>query len=270
MGGQTTHNKATASGSSGYYDDYGNYVDSSGSGGDGGSSGPTDEQRRAADQLADVASHNVSALQNKYAQGRNVYDISDQQSRTLADTQTRQNKRNMSDDWFSQIKKLQGTANTLKGTSGESLNGSNYYQLLDLLERADADIDSETLSTQRRNQDTINNDLYEALSQSVNGRNELAADTEYSMKQVANDFNAQLASMHPDLFDEKAGDWWATGDGWYEGNKVPAATITEQGFYRGPNEQYEANKMYEQNTSNASAANTDYWDKMLKNYNKRS
>ena len=114
---------------------------------------------------------------------------------------------NAGDDWFKQQKKLQGSMNQIKDTAGSALTGSNFLNMLDLFKTADDDIDTEALSTLRQNQNTIDNDLYEALSQSVNGRNELAADTEYAKKQLRSDLASQIANLDIDNFDSRMANW---------------------------------------------------------------
>ena len=162
------------------------------------------------------------------------------------------------------MKKLQGSADQLKQSAGSSFNGSNFYSMLDLLKRADDDVDNETLRTKKDNQDTINNDLYEALSSSVNGRNELAADSEYAHGQIGTDFLAQVANIvgggdNPGVYDEKTGsDVVTRGGNVYNEKKVGPAPYTDQGLYREDNALARAQKMYTPNVPVGSAANSNY------------
>lgn len=144
------------------------------------------------------------------------------------------------------------------------MTGSNFYAMMDLLGRADDDIDTETLRTKKENQDTINNDLYEALSASVNGRNELAADSEYAHGQIGTDFLAQVANIagmgdNAGIYDEKTNSPAVTnGSNVYNENKVGPAQYTDQGLYRQNNDLARAQKMYTPSAPSGSAANQNY------------
>ena len=65
------------------------------------------------------------------------------------------------------------------------------------------DITSESLSNQREQADKIYDNLFETLAANVNARNELAMDTEYGHRQIANDFLANAGSIDPDIANEK-------------------------------------------------------------------
>lgn len=249
--------------------------DIGGGGGGGGGGGNNDaeaKKNKLADRLEDITRHSNTDLDWKYNQGRDVYDISDQQARRLWEAQTEQNQMKGGDDWFKQQKKLQSSMNQIKGSAGSSLTGSNLLNMLDLFKSADDDIDTEVLNTMRDNQNTINNDLFETLSQNVNARNELAADTEYAKKQLRSDLAAQIANLDLDSFDSRMGNWWTNGDGFYDSHKTGPAEITKQGFYRednaGKNAQ-QINQQSNQSPTASSAANSDYWNRLFQGYGNR-
>ncbi|CAJ0596484.1 unnamed protein product [Cylicocyclus nassatus] len=74
---------------------------------------------------------------------------------------------------------------------------------LDLVNLEKNNINADTLKTQRENQNRLNNELFEKLSANVNARNELGINTEYAMKQLANDVMSQMASIDPDQAEGK-------------------------------------------------------------------
>lgn len=250
-----------------------------------GSTGSSVDQKEndALANLASIANYNANALQGKYSHGIDMYNIADDQARRLANAQTEQNKRNMGDDWFEQMKKFQSSADKIKNTAGDSFTGSNLYNFMDLLERENDSIRNETLSTQRKNQDEINNDLYETLSQNVNARNELANDVDYGLHNIISDWAAQATSVAPDkargqgIFAEDQGagagtintPGWLNPEGWYDQHKVGPADITKQGWYLEDNAQQNANQKQQQTTPSSSNANSDYWDNLFGKYNKR-
>lgn len=241
------------------------------------------KENDALENLKAIANYNQGALRNKFTHGYDMYNISDQQAKTLADTQTQQNKTNVGEDWFEQMKKFQSTADKLKQSAGGSFTGSNLYNFLDLLGRENDSIRSESLNTQRKNQNEINNDLYEALAQNVNARNELAADTEYGLANILSDWAAQSTSVAPDKFKATgaiAGDQgqgagtinaqpWLTPDGFYDQNKVGPAEITKQGLYTEDNAQKKANELQNNSKNTSSATNPKYWEDLFKGYNKK-
>ncbi len=166
------------------------------------------------------------------------------------------------------MKKLQASTNKLKNQGGDGFSGSSLYDFINLLETENDNIRDESLNTQRKNQDEINNDLYETIAQNVNARNELLNDTEYGLANIVSDYAAQATTIAPDKIKERglfspdegvgAGSinnpGWVNPDGYYDQNKRGPAEVTKQGLYTEADAQKNANNINNRGTNNTSAA----------------
>ena len=245
----------------------------------GGSSGPTDAQRKAADNLGAIVGENADNLRDKFDNAMNNLDIADQQNQRLRDSNILQAKQGAGSDWFRQHLKLQRTASALNDRAGNAMRGSYLYDYRDLIGTADDMIDAETLDTQRENVNNANLSYFEALAQNVNSRNEMAADTESSLRELYADYLAQVNNIHPDLVADKLDtgghsvkpvDWLDTD--FYSGHVTQAAKPETQGLYRPDRANTEAveggtrTKGY----NTASSALSSYWDRMNRGYDQRT
>lgn len=255
---------------------------SSGSGGSGNAE-KDQKENDALDNLAAIANYNAQALRAKGEHGRDMYNISDEMINRNWQKQTNDNKEKTGADWFEQLKKFQSSANQVKNAAGNSMTGSSLYKLWDLFDTENDSIRSEALNTQRSNQNDIDNDWYTQIAANVNARNELAADTEYGLKNILSDYAAQATSVAPDKIKERglfAGDQgqgagtinepeWLKPGGYYDANKAQAAETKKQGFYLPDNAKVTAQEMQAGAHTNASAGNNSYWDNLIKGYNRR-
>lgn len=250
-------------------------------GGSGGSSGPTDEQKRAAGNLGGITGYNSATALNKAGQGDRVYDISDEQNANMRALQTKQNKRNAGNDWYTQQQKLQSVASQLADASGNAAYGSFALDMADAIARKDDMDDVEVLNSMRKNQNQVDNDYWEAVMATNNGRNEMYMDTEESLREIAADYAAQLNNIHPDLANgviDSEGhtinvpDWLKTT--YFDEHVRNALVPDEQGLYRPANAAAEATRrglVDKDNTGQySSSGNQDYWTRMRQGYKRRT
>ena len=249
-----------------------------GGGGGGGNSGPTDEQREAGANLGGVAGFNADTLTGTYDNTMDMYDVSDQQNRNLRDTQTKQARRKAGTDWFRQHKDLQTVFEQLGEAAGNALRGSFIFDLNDLIADEDDAIDAETLESMRDNINSIDNSYFESLASLVNSKNDLAVNTEQSLRELGADYVAQLNNIHPDLADSyideknhdlKMPDWLDTD--FYDEHKVEAAKPDD---YRWTRPDRANDTAYEQgiaktDRTSAQSASGDYWSRLMSGYNNR-
>ena len=275
-----------SSGGGGYYGG-GGY----GGGGSGGSSGPTDEQKKAGDNLAAIVGYNADTLKNKAKQGDKAFDIADEQSKLMKLSQTKQNKRNAGNDWYTRQQKLQSVSNWLADASGNAMYGSFYNDLNDLIARQDDMDDVEVLNQMRENQNQVDNDYYEAIMANNNSRNELYMDTEANLRELAADYAAQLNNIHPDLAKDMIDKDGKTlkipygsenkndkldflNTAYFDSNVRSAIEPELQGLYRpedAASEAYKQGLVNRKNTSqNNDSANRDYWSRVRQGYQRRS
>lgn len=275
------------SGGGGYYGGGGGY----GGGGSGGSSGPTDEQKKAGDNLAAIVGYNADTIKNKAKQGDKAFDIADEQSKLMKLSQTKQNKRNAGNDWYTRQQKLQSVSNWLADASGNAMYGSFYNDLNDLIARQDDMDDVEVLNQMRENQNQVDNDYYEAIMANNNSRNELYMDTEANLRELAADYAAQLNNIHPELAEDiidkdgktlkipygsenKNDDLNFLNTAYFDSNVRNAIKPELQGLYRpadAASEAYKEGLVNRKNTSqNSDSANRDYWSRVRQGYQRRS
>lgn len=244
----------------------------------GGSPGPTSEQRQAASNLGGIVGYNADTLRDKYDQSMQTFDLADEQNRNLRDNNILLAKQGAGGDWFRQHKKLQATTSALNDRSGNAMRGSFLYDYRDLLAAADDMIDSETLDTQRQNENSILQSYFESLAQNNVSRQEAAMDTESSLRELYADYVAQMNNIHPDLAEDlidgeghtlNGVDWLDTD--WFDRHRREALAPDRQAFYR-PNEANSAavsSGTRNKDTSRSSSVMRSYWDRMDRGYDQR-
>ena len=284
---QQNANQYSNGGYGGYYGGGGGY----GGGGSGGSSGPTDEQKKAGDNLAAIVGYNADTIKNKAKQGDKAFDIADEQSKLMKLSQTKQNKRNAGNDWYTRQQKLQSVSNWIADASGNAMYGSFYNDLNDLIARQDDMDDVEVLNQMRENQNQVDNDYFEALMANNNSRNELYMDTEANLRELAADYAAQLNNIHPELAQDiidsdgktlkipygsenKNDKFDFLNTAYFDSNVRDAIEPELQGLYRpedAASEAYRQGLVNRKNTSqNNDSANRDYWSRVRQGYQRRS
>lgn len=259
------------------YGGYGGY------GGSGGSSGPSAEQKKAADNLGGITGYNKDTILGGAKDAGEVFDVQDEQNKRLQAIQTLQNKRQAGNDWYTQQQKLQSVVGQLRDAGGNALTGSNLYDFWDAVARKDDMDDVATLNNMRTNQNTIDNNYYEALSQSTNARNEYNMGIEQALRELAADHAAQMNNISPDLaakiISGNGADGktvtppsWLNTD-YFDANKRGPAATQDQGLYRPDTAAQNAwnNKLLNENANDTSqASNKSYWERMNKGYSRRT
>lgn len=250
-----------------------------GGGGGGGSRGPTDEQRQAAANLGSIAGYNADTLRDQYDNTMATFDLADQQNENLKNNNILLAKQNAGSDWFRQHLKLQRTASALNDRSGNAMRGSYLYDYRDTLAAADDNIDSETLDTQRQNENQVLQSYFEALAQNNVNRQEAAMNTENGLRELYADYVAQLNNIHPDLAAEymnngghtlnESPDWLDTE--FFDSHRMDPLSPERQGLYRPDKANHEARDKGlnggEYNT--ASSAASSYWERLNRGYDQR-
>lgn len=250
-----------------------------GGGGGGGSRGPTDEQRQAAANLGSIAGYNADTLRDQYDNTMATFDLADQQNENLKNNNILLAKQNAGSDWFRQHLKLQRTASALNDRSGNAMRGSYLYDYRDALAAADDNIDSETLDTQRQNENQVLQSYFEALAQNNVNRQEAAMNTENGLRELYADYVAQLNNIHPDLAAEymnngghtlnDSPDWLDTE--FFDSHRRDPLSPERQGLYRPDRANHDArDKSLKGDSYNtASSAVSSYWDRMNRGYDQR-
>ena len=258
----------------------GSYGSGGGGGGDGGNdSGPSDEQKQAAENLGAIVGYNAGTLRDKFDQSMQTFDLADEQNENLRDNNLLVARQQAGNEWFRQHRKLQGTASALNDRAGNAMRGSYLYDYRDLLGAADDMIDSETLDTQRQNENSVLQSYFESAAQNNVSRQEAAMDTESALRELYADYAAQLNNIHPDLAKDvidakghtlKGTDWLGTD--WFDGHKRTAIEPSRQGLYRpdAANATAVEGGTRQRDTSRSSAVMRGYWDRMDRGYDQRT
>lgn len=247
-----------------------------GGGGVGGSTGPSDEQKKAGDNLAGITGYNKDTVLGNYEDTMSVLDISDQQNKFLHDTQVTQAKRKAGDEWFSQHKKLQDTVSQTKDAAGQAMRGSFLYDYSDLVADQDDTIDEATLRNLRENINSIDNSYFEALAQNNNSRNEAAMNAEQGFRELAADYIAQLNNIHPDLAKGmidggnhtlKPPSWLSTD--FFDSHKREPVKPDDFSFIRPDIANKGAGKLDTGGANTSQSVSGDYWQRMTSGYDQR-
>lgn len=244
-----------------------------------GSSGPSDNQRKAADNLGAVVGYNVDTIKDNYGDMMSIYDLADQQNQDLRDNNLLLARQSAGSDWFRQHLKLQRTASALNDRSGNALRGSYLYDYRDLLRTADDNIDSETLDTQRENENSILQSYFESAAQNAVNRDEAAADVEKGLRELYADYVAQVNNIHPDLAEDMLDteghtlngvDWLQTD--FFDSHRAERVRPERQGLYRPDRATTTARRqgLTGGNYDTGSAVMQSYWDRMNRGYDQRT
>lgn len=248
-------------------------------GGGGGDSGPSDEQKQAAENLGAIVGYNADTLRNKFDQSMQTFDLADEQNERLRDNNLLVARQQAGNEWFRQHKKLQATASALNDRSGNAMRGSYLYDYRDLLGAADDMIDSETMDTQRQNENSVLQSYFESAAQNNVSRQEAAMDTESSLRELYADYAAQLNNIHPDLAEDvinaeghtlNGTDWLGTD--WFGEHRSTVLTPSRQGLYRpdAANTNAVEGGTRQRDNSRSSAVMRGYWDRMDRGYDQRT
>ena len=225
----------------------------------------TDREQKAADNLGSIAGFNAGSTKNQLQQQLGNYDLADQQNRTLADVQRKQNSRKSASERFGANKKLQTSVGGILGAAGNALNGSSVYNLIDMLKtRKDLD-NAEVWNSLTQNQNAVENAYNESLNQNVLSRNDVASTAEFGLRGIEADTSAQLNNINPSLFvspGEGASSVGATGT--FEANKRPANKAELAGYIMPENAQGEASR---ESKPNKKTGGSSYYDRLMNQYN---
>lgn len=226
----------------------------------------TSREKKAASNLSSLATFNADTAKNQLKQQLGNYDLADQQNRKLADLQLKQNSRKAASERFGANKKLQSAVKGVLGTMDNALNGSSLYSMLDMINtRTDLD-NNEVWNTLTQNQNTVENAYNEALNQNVLARNDAASNAEQAIRGVEADTAAQLNNINPNLFTKPGtGSTDLGSNGLYEKNKSEANSPKMSGYIM-PDD---ANRVAGEKQKPNKMTDTDYFSKLLNQYNQR-
>lgn len=245
------------------------------------SSGPSDDDRKIAANLGGVTGYNQQTILNNADNGFKVYDVADDFTNNAHNVQTTQNKQSAGANWYTQQQKLQSVTSQLADAAGNAMYGSFLNDMNDAIARRDDQDDVAILTQMRENQNTLDNDMYEALQQTRNARNELSMDTENDLRELIADYAAQTNNIHPDLASGlidteghtiNVPDWLQQD--YFDEHLLQAIQPETQELYRPENAAATAANqgLTKNNTKSqfSSSGNESYWDRMNKGYSRRT
>lgn len=191
-GGST--GKSSSSSSSGYKSGGGS------SGGSSASSGPTDAEKKAAENQTAIAKQNVKDVQAQLARQLSNYDLADKQNKALWQTQLLQNSRKTSEDRFEAQRDLVNATIGLLASMGGAMNGSATGNLMSML-RDRNDKENNTFWAQHQvNQDQVTNSYNDSLNQNVVARRDAMQSAEKAIKDITADWMANMNNINPELY----------------------------------------------------------------------
>lgn len=162
----------------------------------------TDRERKASENQTTISKQNIRDVQNQLARQLSNYDFADAQNRALADTQRNQISRKNSADRFEAQRDLQSSALGLMGSLGSGMNGSNTGNLMHML-RSRNDKDNNTYWAQlQENWDQVENTYNDSLNQNNVARRDAMQSAEKSIRDIENDWRANMNNINPSLFPE--------------------------------------------------------------------
>lgn len=254
-------------------------------GGGGGSTGPTPEQEKAGDNLRAISAAQAGNLLAKQKNADKVYKINDAGSKNSMNFQAATAEKAAGAEWFSNLLKEQAVYKAQRDKMGNARYGSGALDLNQSMERAHDATAVGIIETLENNLAQIDAEYYQALQNTINGRNELAMDTAYNLRQGEIDTATQLNNIHPDLaegiidtekHDVNGDKIEGLPDYSFKDHLLPAQRYTRRGLTR---PDAATKKAYttgangvkpglgQQNTS--SSANQRYWDALTTTYGQR-
>lgn len=160
----------------------------------------TAEQKKQAQNLKAIAEYNAQSVRDQLARATAQFDRSDAQHRALAAEQQKQNSRSMANDRFNQLRKLQFSAKSAIGNSGNALQGSQAGNIAEML-RSRNDMDSsEALGTLATNQNAVFNSLADSINQNAVSRMDAESLAENMIREIEADTAAQLNNINQKLY----------------------------------------------------------------------
>lgn len=265
----------------GWIDANGTNRSSSGSGG-GGGGGASGKEKKAQENLGGIAGFNFETPQIMVGLGNKAMDIGDKGNANIRDYSIANAKRKSTNEWYKSQQDLQSVTSQLSDASGNAMNGSGFYDFLDLIARRDDQQDNEVLNAAHENESAIWGDFYEGMQQNINSRNQMYIDAQEAMRNVGADYAAQSNNINPNLaaslFDNKNHTLklpeWLNSDGYAEKLFRDAVQPELQDFFRPEMDADKATKNglidREPTTVNKSSTNMSYWDRMRKGYGRRN
>ena len=235
----------------GYYGGYGG----------GGSMAPTDIERQAAERLKDIARYNADATRTQLGQQLSSYDLANQQNRSLADVQLKQNQRKTSADRFEAQRDLQNSALGLLGSMNQAMNGSSVGNLMRMLEDRN-DKENNTYWAQHQvNQDTVENSYLDSLNQNVTAKNDAVINAQKAISDIQGDLSANLNNINPELYVAPGTGGADLGAGSvYDQNRVAANNAQISGYVMPDNRRgAERNRLL----------GNDYYSRLINSFNGR-
>lgn len=178
----------------------------SGGGGGGGGGTVSDDQINAAKSLEAITAFNAGSETGKMEHGFDALQIADQSAANNRDWQIANAGKQASQDWYSQQQKEQATTTQLRDRMGNAAYGSGLLDLADDIARVDDMADVQVLRSYEDNIDNAWQNYYETMVSNINARNELAMDTEASLRELFGDYAAQLNNISPKLASGEEGD----------------------------------------------------------------
>jgi hypothetical protein len=220
----------------------------------GGFSSAVSNNKAAAGNLGTIAQFNAKSTKDQLARSFENYALSDKQNKQLAELEKKQNSGKAAGERFAQAKKLQGTAASVLGASGNGMQGSGLGNLISML-RTRTDLDTgDVLGILTQNQNATNNALNEALNANILARNDAAATAEFGLRGIEADTAAQLNNIDSKLF-VKPGTGAANvgSSGVAKRNTRPANVATSAGYILPP----------AASRKKTAPASSSYFDKLL-------
>lgn len=238
--------------------------------------------KEAFNNLGAISGYNFQTPQLSYELSSEVLDKADEGNKNLTTLAVNNARRKAANDWYKSQQDLQSVTSQLTDASGTAMNGSNFYDMLDLIARRDDQADVEVLNTARSNEDAINQDYWEAMQSNINARNSAAVDAQEAMRNVAADYAAQGNNIDPDMVKDmmdnenhtlKPPDWLQSDD-WAKNKFKDPVNPEMADFVRPAMTADTATKEKlvdrEPTSVNSGSANKSYWQRMREGYNRRN
>lgn len=208
-----------------------------------GNSGPTKNQVEMAKNLAPLSKFGQDIILGKAKNAGDVYDVADQDALNNRNYQAIVAKTKAADEWHPLETALQRAHHQLRVKMGNAAYGSTVLDHLQDVEYQSNKDAKEVQDALRESEMDINNEFYDALARTINGRNELAMDTEDKLNQGHLDYLTQLLNIHPDLVN---GNYEGTEENGDAGESWPKRINAESGKISFPDwmvtDYYNANK----------------------------
>ena len=227
----------------------------------------TPRERKASENQTLISQQDVLDVRKQLERQLSNYDFADEQNRSLANAQRRQNALKSEADRFEAQRDLQSAALGLLGSMGTALNGSSAGNLTSMLNNRQDKENSTYWAQLQQNQDAVENSYNDSLNQNLVARRDAMQSAEKAVRDIEGEWQANMNNINPQLFPgihrAVGNDSANFGSGlMWRPNEAQMNTASQMSGYRPA-----ARSLFPQPSGNAASTSSDYFSQLMNRFN---